>query len=739
MDDTSGTTMTADVGATTGTYVNSIELDVRDASNNKWVGFDAATENPAHVTITTPLQSAAFTAMIPLQIDAHAAKHVVLTMGAGTVAGMFSIELVDDGASGLKPRVFSVSDTPAFVIYSGTATGTIPIGEPFYLFYVRRSNGTQEVWTVTASGTVSQIALTLDSGTAPGSWSAHPAGTWYVGVWSTGIAPLNGVARGLALWNVALSSSDIIDLGEASPVIQRVVSARALDVGEQEVNSTVLYSVATHVHPEVNFTLSVIDGTGTSGTLSTSGTSLSYAAGASVGTESGVTWRITKNSINSSTVAFTCELGAEPTPVDLPFFNQYYGSGTWSAPNPSNFTMNVASANGVSFFFFADRSGTVTQFKMHWRTYTGGYAAGNGGTYTASIFPANPTTKLPITTGSPICTVTGLNTPPTAANTWSNRLHTFTTQGALVAKQPYCFVFVNTASNPGANYTSCNIGLVHAFISEDTYREPEGINPTDVSSSITNVSGWSPVVIDGTRWYPWSCTNKNGINKRLGSGAIYLAYKYADDIWCGWGSIASQSGGHIDITGSNMVRDRFRVTRATRTVSGVFIRVTRENAATGNLVVTVESGPASDSSGNGTTLTDGQVTIPASNLYDVGPSEQFNENTAGEGLTDLVPFLWVPFSSNLTLELGTTYNIRFSKSGGSGTFDIWASQRASEFLDTNSVNPPSLSWDEWEDQRAAIWTEQEDSRGCQVTSNSGSTWTFNGDTARLLPYIFKCV
>jgi hypothetical protein len=436
------------------------------------------------------------------------------------------------------------------------------------------------------------------------------------------------------------------------------------------------------------------------------------------------------------------DIGTEPPPgVELPFFGQYYGSGPWSAPNPGNITMTTGGAAGLSFFFYADRTGVIDRVAMHYRNYTGGYAAGTGGTYSVSIWPANAGTKLPITTGFPICNVDGVQpgVNTTVTDSKNNIISTFTTQGAVTAKQPYCLVFRNRDASPGANYVSCNVGVVVAWSSEAAYQEPAGTNPASVGASITSVSGWYPVVIDGTtRWYPWSCVAKNNvIDFDNRSGPLYAAYRYTDGQWCGWGGVASQTGGHAIISGNSMVRDRFRVSRADRTVSGVFIRVTRKNAATGSLIVTLESGPASDTSGNGTALT--SVTVAASNLYDVGASEVFNGQSQGDANVDLVPFLWVPFSPNITLTRGTIYNLRLSKSGGSNDFDIWMSQRLCEWFPLGGPAPTTSTWDQWEAGRQVELSGNEDSRGAMVSSNGGSSWAYNISTGRLMPYIFKCV
>ena len=170
--DAGGTTMAASIGGLDGTYQNTTDLkfNITDGDAQKWVGFGGA-GSPGHATITTPLQSAAFTALLLVQFDLVQGKHVLLTTGGGSVPGQFSIEVVDDGAGGLKPRVWSVNASNEAVVYTGSNPGTVPVGTACALLYVRRANGTQEVWCMTAGGVVTQIALTLSSsslGKVPG-------------------------------------------------------------------------------------------------------------------------------------------------------------------------------------------------------------------------------------------------------------------------------------------------------------------------------------------------------------------------------------------------------------------------------------------------------------------------------------------------------------------------------------------------------------------------------------------
>ena len=263
------------------------------------------------------------------------------------------------------------------------------------------------------------------------------------------------------------------------------------------------------------------------------------------------------------------------------------------------------------------------------------------------------------------------------------------------------------------------------------YQEPAGIRPADVGASIAAVSGWSPLMIDGTiKWHDWPALAENGVLHYGRLGGVYAMLRYSDGQWVGPGGAYGGGGSYkISISGNSHLRERFRVSRATRVVSGVFLRVARINASSGNLVFSLESGPAADKSGNGTVIE--QVTIPASKIFDVGSGEGVN-NESGTNPIDFTPWLWVPFKQNRNLTLGELYNARIFAQ--SGKFSMWCNGRADSFM--QGPFGPSLTWDQWEAQRALEWTAWEDSRGLMVSTNAGSSWSFG--TPRLPMILFKC-
>ena len=169
------------------------------------------------------------------------------------------------------------------------------------------------------------------------------------------------------------------------------------------------------------------------------------------------------NNTRSATLAVDPLSNSPEIDTNLPFCSQYYGGTPFGASSAANLKLRASALPGDSFFFRADRTGVVDRILMHWRRYTGGYAAGSGGTYTIQIRAADPTTRLPIVTGSPICEVTGINPGTTSTNGWSNRVHTFTTTGKLVMKQPYCIVWLNTHPNRNAPVSKCSSSTYTAY------------------------------------------------------------------------------------------------------------------------------------------------------------------------------------------------------------------------------------------------------------------------------------
>ena len=104
-----------------------------------------------------------------------------------------------------------------------------------------------------------------------------------------------------------------------------------------------------------------------------------------------------------------------------------------------------------TFFFRAEKTGTITGFRVHWRTNgsapTPTYSGGNGGTYTIQIRTGNATTKMEAANSTLIAQRSGIHEGNPAGNIGRYIEYTFTTQGSLTAGNPYVIKVINTDSN----------------------------------------------------------------------------------------------------------------------------------------------------------------------------------------------------------------------------------------------------------------------------------------------------
>jgi hypothetical protein len=422
------------------------------------------------------------------------------------------------------------------------------------------------------------------------------------------------------------------------------------------------------------------------------------------------------------TATITIDVGGTPTPVNLPFLGRFYGGGAqWGT-----IVGNTRVRGTLTHFFYAQRTGIVTQFRYNRRTGPTGYSAGTGGTYTVQILPASAATKRE-TGAAAICGVTGYS-PGNPGDASFNSAVAFTTTGSLTAGQPYVVRFTNTHARPLSNFFSVNNNWAWHHNQGIPEPGPVGTSPTSVGASPVAVSGWSPVWIAGQEWFPWPATWEStaaGDGWRY-HGPMLIDFLYNDGVWAGGGfqGTSPESSGAIHpVGGSDMVRMRFTVSRATRVVDGVFIHAARFNATTGNIFVRLERGPAQDTSGNGTQIE--QVSVSGTLLYNVGTSWIVDPDKAN--------WVWVPFTQNRTLTLGQTYSLRIS-ADSSLDMRMWFNRSAA-----NNFGG-SREWTQWEDANTEVTTGGD---GPQKSSNSGSTWAQAKDTNGVdygqAGILFRCV
>jgi hypothetical protein len=429
--------------------------------------------------------------------------------------------------------------------------------------------------------------------------------------------------------------------------------------------------------------------------------------------------------------------GNAPIP-GLPFFGQYYG-GVYRG-NVGDTHLDRSDESGVFAFFFAEYTGTVTALDWYYRyDYNAGtYSDGNGGVYTLEIRAANPASKMPLIGVVPICKLDGWTPQDTsgAGQRFVGSL-AFTTTGQLVAGQPYALIARNTHANPAGNYISQNTPWQGAFDDDSDpadYEEPGdavagAIFPEDVGSSIKVIRGWHPAVINpgaGNQFnlFPIPTIWRGNFRyRRIGCSPFLGGLIYADGQRGNWTCGGGEDTYNIAISGNSQVRERFRVSRATRTVSGVFVRVTKVNTS-GSCVVSLESGPSSETSGTGTVIE--QVTV----------SQSFFHNDGGIGWTGpdqiMAHWVWVPFSQPRALTLGQIYSIRLSAAGSFGG-RIFLQNR----WEAHGLSPEEANFDDYEDNRCVSMNAWEDSMGAQSSSNGGSSWVYEG--RKMAPILFKCV
>lgn len=434
--------------------------------------------------------------------------------------------------------------------------------------------------------------------------------------------------------------------------------------------------------------------------------------------------------------------------TDLPYRGLGYGVAMYGQIHGNNRMRATATPGGESFFFYAERSGTVTGLQFHTRIGDGysvpitpGAAAGSYGTYTVQIRPANSTTRRP-TAAAPICQLTGWQAPGGSSGNYPTI--TFSTTGALVAGQPYCIVLIRTNTN---GYFSENIFCCasHMALPTDSwYTEPgrgnagdsryvvesasNTIEPQNVGATIARVRGWSPHVVGGVAQFPGAVATEDGVLK-FRNGWPEIGLIYSDGGVSGWGAWGGEGGTddtfpggaayRIRVGGAVQIRYRFRVTRQSLVTPGIFLHGCRTNAATDDLIMTLEDGPTTDNhfpASNGTPFE--TINVPSNMFLNVGTSL----NNVGPGTPwELPHWVYVPWSTPRTLALGSQYTLRI-RGTGSASVDFQSSSRADNI--GHSVRGRTLTWAQWEAQREVSREAFEDCRdGPEYSSNSGSTWT----------------
>jgi hypothetical protein len=405
----------------------------------------------------------------------------------------------------------------------------------------------------------------------------------------------------------------------------------------------------------------------------------------------------------------------------LPYFGQFYG-GLPFGHGVGNTNLSVGSELGVSNFFYADRTGVISHFRYQKR-WGKGYSHGTFGEYTVRIVEADEETKLPVIGGRIISQIKGY--VPTFEQGQGQRFHTvaFREQGMVEARQPYCLVWINTHPRPDRHYFAQNNDIQFQWV------------PPDRAIGNAPAEGfWNParLTIGGQNrpWFRYPITASNGRLRWGRCGPPLIEFRYSDGQWSGWGSWGSPFTVEGYIAGFDEiehVRERFRVTRASRAVKSVWLNLWRLNGGTGDLVVSLERGPDHLSRGNGAIIE--EVVISAREIHDAGSSFGRDSNQPGP---DLVPWIEAAFATTHNLELGNIYSVRLRTTGG--TMQTTSGARAEQ----QGLSPRHDDFITHERQRRLSWLTFDDSMGMQRSVDDGQRWAWWGNR-RQMPCLFECV
>jgi hypothetical protein len=599
----------------------------------------------------------------------------------------------------------------------------VPVGAAFGIDWIQKPGE------LSAQINGQSIPLQLVSGTPPAAqeaWPVPPTGTLYVGVWPSLVDPLNGLAAELAIYN-----DYVFTLGNslALNIPTTVISARNITLPDLEENEQAVASIASAISPETGVTVSKISPTAAHSTVTVVGLALEVSAGSVTGDQADSQgFRATHAAGTADAVASYNILESGSSPVlNLPYLGQFYGNGTFGYA-VGDTRLRQTSVQGVSDFFYAERSGVIDRFRMQIRTSDAGtYSNGDGGTYTVSVYPADPATKRPIPGATAISKLTGwMPGDPDNPDPGQRFLgFTFTsTPGAAVAGQPYCLCFQHTG-NPSTDWVAMNQAWVWVHQNGTAEPGPSGTHPTAVGSSVVAVSGWNPIWItvpgepQAKEWHPFPCTFQDNTSRNHGEALIGV--RYNDGIWAGFNFQASEADPETISGTNNQLRVRFTVSRATRIVDGLFFRASKTASPSANSVsIILETGAASATSGNGTTIE--EVNFNANGIM----TTLANEVWTSPG--QKVNWIWVPFTTNRTLTLGSTYSLRISAGTNSSVvMKMFGRDAAVDYFTGAGSGNTGADWTMWEDANP----------GGQITTNGGSAWATM--QWRIPPIVFRCV
>jgi hypothetical protein len=312
-----------------------------------------------------------------------------------------------------------------------------------------------------------------------------------------------------------------------------------------------------------------------------------------------------------------------PTATPTSTATGVYGAAI-NADDLANAIVGLAPNNGscnrtLAIRFRATHSGTLQAIRPFfiWSSTKPGYASGNGGNIQIEVQTDNGSTNhLP--SGNSLASLE-YDAPVTQGNHYP--LLTFSSPAQLTAGQLYHLVFSDVAADPSENWVS----LDNLFMWETNSPAQPTISDTDLAlleyGGLYCTEGWEPYARGGGTYTPViEMDYSDGFSQ--GQGYIQ-GYDQPDGSW-----------NPKVITGASAVREAFTVSGSNRTATSVAVRV---NRISGNSPLTIRLEQA-----NGTLVTQGTVQVP-------------------EGLVDKThdgsSWVTVPFSTPVTLHVGTAYNL----------------------------------------------------------------------------------
>lgn len=260
----------------------------------------------SYATIPDVAQGATHLTLVgTVQLDRSLASAAVASatlwgVGDGTGPGQFRVSFVDDGAGGLKPRVWSTNIIGEKVVAQGANLGTVPVGDAFLFAYVRHG-GLQLTYLASAGASVvASVVLSSISGEAPlTAYPAVPANTFYVAADPDLSTYLNGSVDEFLVFKRALSQAELNTLARAQSMVYLADFATTVPA-----STAGTISLAPYANPEVGITVSVVT-QGATVTLAPNGFDVDYTS--SYPTSDSAQVRISKGALVSrtATIAIT--------------------------------------------------------------------------------------------------------------------------------------------------------------------------------------------------------------------------------------------------------------------------------------------------------------------------------------------------------------------------------------------------------------------------------------------------